>query len=73
MASVKELKQAIEKAIIDFSKENEIDNMNVHVTIEKKVKCNMVGQVMESWLEAETEINIKRYEKGIYQRISRVD
>lgn len=44
MASVKELKQAIEKAIIDFSKENEIDNMNVHVTIEKKVKCNMVGQ-----------------------------
>lgn len=59
MASVKELKQAIEKAIIDFSKENEIDNMNVHVTIEKKVKCNMVGQVMESWLEAETEINIK--------------
>lgn len=57
--SVKELKQAIEKAIIDFSKENEIDNMNVHVTIEKKVKCNMVGQVMESWLEAETEINIK--------------
>lgn len=59
MASVKELKQAIEKAIIEFSKENEIDNMNVHVTIEKKVKCNMVGQVMESWLEAETEINIK--------------
>lgn len=59
MASVKELKQTIEKAIIDFSKENEIDNMNVHVTIEKKVKCNMVGQVMESWLEAETEINIK--------------
>lgn len=59
MASVKELKQAIEKAIIEFSKENEIDNMNVHVTIKKKVKCNMVGQVMESWLEAETEINIK--------------
>lgn len=59
MASVKELKQAIEKAIIEFSKENEVNNMNVRVTIEKKVKCNMAGQVMESCLEAETEINIK--------------
>lgn len=59
MASVKELKQAIEKAIIEFSKENEVDNMNVQVTIIKKCKCNMLGDVIESWLEAETEINIK--------------
>lgn len=59
MASIKELKETIEKAIIEFSKENEVDNMNVHVTIQKKVKCNMVGPVLESWLEAETEINIK--------------
>lgn len=59
MASVKELKQAIEKAIIEFSKENEVDNMNVRVTIVKKCKCNMLGDVIESWLEAETEINIK--------------
>ena len=59
MVSVKELKQAIEKAIIEFSKENEVDNMNVKVTVVKKCKCNMFGDVMESWLEAETEINIK--------------
>lgn len=59
MVSVKELKQAIEKAIIEFSKENEVDNMNVKVTVVKKCKCNMVGDVIESWLEAETEINIK--------------
>lgn len=36
MASVKELKETIEKAIIEFSKENEVDSMNVHVTIQKK-------------------------------------
>lgn len=59
MASIKELKETIEKAIIEFSKENEIDNMNVHITILKKVKCDMFGSVLESWLEAETEINIK--------------
>lgn len=59
MESVKELKQAIEKAVIEFSKENELDNMNVQVTIVKKSKCNMLGDVIESWLEAETEINIK--------------
>ena len=59
MASVKELKQAIEKAIMEFSKENEVDNMNVQVTIVRKCKCNMLGHVIESWLEAETEINIK--------------
>lgn len=59
MTSVKELKQAIENAIIEFSKENEVDNMNVQVTIIKKCKCNMLGDVIESWLEAETEINIK--------------
>lgn len=59
MASVKELKQAIEKAIIEFSKKNEVDNMNVQVTIVKKCKCNMSGDVIESWLEAKTEINIK--------------
>lgn len=59
MASIKELKETIEKAIIEFTKENEVDNMNVHITIQKKVKYNMVGSVMESWLEAETEINIK--------------
>lgn len=59
MANNKELKETIEKAIIEFSKENEVDNMNVHVTIQKKIKCNMVGSVLDSWLEAETEINIK--------------
>lgn len=59
MASVKELKETIEKAIIEFSKENEVDSMNVHVTIQKKMKCNMAGSVLDSWLEAETEINIK--------------
>lgn len=59
MASVKELKQAIEKAIMEFSKENEVDNMKVQVTIIKKRKCNMFGDVIESWLEAKTEINIK--------------
>lgn len=59
MVSVKELKQAIEKAIIEFSKENEVDNMNVQVTIVKKCKCNMLGDVIESWLGTETEINIK--------------
>lgn len=59
MASVKELKETIEKAIIEFSKENEVDSMNVHVTIQKKMECNMVGSVLDSWLEAETEINIK--------------
>lgn len=59
MASVKELKQAIEKAIIEFSKENEVDNMNVQVAIVKKCKCNMLGDVIESRLEANTEINIK--------------
>lgn len=59
MSSVKELKQAIEKAIIEFSKENEVDKMNVQVTIVKKCKCNMFGDVIESWLETETEINIK--------------
>lgn len=59
MASIKELKETIEKAIIEFSKENEVDNMNVHITIQKKVKCNMVGSVKEIWLEDETEINIK--------------
>jgi hypothetical protein len=59
MANIKELKETIEKAIIEFSKENEVDNMNVHVTIQKKIKCNMVGSVLDSWLEAETEINIK--------------
>lgn len=36
MANIKELKETIEKAIIEFSKENEVDNMNVHVTIQKK-------------------------------------
>lgn len=59
MASVKELKQAIEKALIEFSKENELDNMSVQVTIVKKFKCNIMGDVIESWFEAETEINIK--------------
>lgn len=59
MVSVKELKQAIEKAIIVFSKENEVDEMNVQVTVVKKCKCNILGDVIESWLEAETEINIK--------------
>lgn len=59
MESVKELKQAIENAIIEFSKENEVDNMNVQVTITKKCKCNIMGDVIESRLEAETEINIK--------------
>lgn len=59
MVSVKELKQAIEKAIIEFSKENEVDNMNVQITIVKKCKCNMLGDVLESWWEAETKINIK--------------
>lgn len=59
MASVKELKQAIEKAIMEFSKENEVDNINVQVTIIKKRKYNMLGGGIESWLEAETEINIK--------------
>lgn len=28
MASIKELKETIEKAIIEFSKENEVDNRN---------------------------------------------
>lgn len=59
MANIKELKETIEKAIIEFSKENEVDNMNDHVTIQKKKKCNMVGSVLDSWLEEETEINIK--------------
>ena len=59
MASVKQLKQAIEKAIIEFSKEKEVDIMNVQITIVKKCKSNMLGDVIESWLEAETEINIK--------------
>lgn len=51
--------ETIEKAIIEFSKENEVNSINVHVTILKKVKCNMVGSVLDSWLEAETEINKK--------------
>lgn len=59
MASIKELKETIEKAIIEFSKENEVNNMNVHVTTLKKVKCNMVGSVSESWLEVETKIYIR--------------
>lgn len=59
MVSVKDLKETIEKAIIDFSKENEVDSLNVQVTIVKKCKCNMLGDVIESWHEAETEINIK--------------
>lgn len=59
MASIKELKQAIEKAIMEFSMENEVDYMNVRVTIIKKRKCNMLGDGIESWLEAETEMHIK--------------
>lgn len=59
MASVKELKQAIEKAIIEFSKENEVNNMNVQVTIVKKCNCNILGDVIESRFEAKTEITIK--------------
>lgn len=59
MASVKELKQAIEKAVIEFSKENEVDNIKVQVTIVKKCNCNILGDVIESRFEAETEINIK--------------
>lgn len=59
MESIKDLKQAIEKATIQFSKENEVDNMKVQITIVKKCKCNMLGDVRESWFEAKTEINIK--------------
>lgn len=39
----------------------------------EEVKFNMVGSVLESWLDAEIETNTKQYEKGFYQRISRVD
>lgn len=57
--TIRDLKQKIESILINFSNENEIDNMDVHVTIQKKVKCNISGSVLAQFYDTTTEINIK--------------
>lgn len=57
--SIKDLKQTIENAVLEFSRENEIKSMDIHITTTEKVKCDMMGSIKESRLETETEIKIK--------------
>lgn len=49
--SIKDLKQTIENAVLEFSRENEIKSMDIHITTTEKVKCDMMGSIKESWLE----------------------
>lgn len=41
--SIKDLKQTIENAVLEFSRENEIKSMDIHITTTEKVKCDMMG------------------------------
>ena len=71
--TIKEIKDEIQKSLINFANEHGIENMDLQVNIKTKEVRNIMGGVIETFLEAETEIKINWHEKGFYQRISRVD
>lgn len=56
--AIKEIKDEIQKSLIDFANEHGIESMDLQVKIETKEVRNMIGGVIETFLEAKTEIKI---------------
>ena len=56
--AIKEIKDEIQKSLIDFANEHGIERMDLQVKIETKEVRNMIGGVIETFLEAKTEIKI---------------
>lgn len=56
--TIKEIKDEIQKSLINFANEHGIENMDLQVNIKTKEVRNMMGGVIETFLEAETEIKI---------------
>lgn len=51
-------KNEVQKSLIDFANEHGIESMDLQVKIETKEVRNMIGGVIETFLEAKTEIKI---------------
>lgn len=56
--TIKEIKDEIQKSLINFANEHGIENMDLQVNIKTKEVRNIMGGVIETFLEAETEIKI---------------
>lgn len=56
--TIKEIKDEIQKSLINFANEHGIENMDLQVNIKTKEVRNIMGAVIETFLEAETEIKI---------------
>lgn len=56
--TIKEIKDEIKESLIEFANEHGIESMDFKVNIKKKEVRNMLGGVIETFLDAETEINI---------------
>ena len=56
--TIKGIKDEIQKSLINFANEHGIENMDLQVNIKTKEVRNIMGGVIETFLEAETEIKI---------------
>ena len=62
MLYLRDLKRIIEKSILEYAKENNISEMQVHVNMRKVEHKDDFGSVVESKREINTEFEIKYFD-----------